>query len=441
MLNDFLEEYKDSGIARFHMPGHKGNYPPLANLLPYDITEIKGADTLYAPHGVLREAEEAAAEFYGSRATIFSAGGSTLCIHTMLAVLRRYGVHRRVLAGRGAHSSFVHACALTGITPQWMLPETRTGSVCGVITPKQVEAALSKDSDFDAVYLTSPNYYGGVCDIAAIAKICHKYAIPLLVDNAHGAHFKITPNALHPIDAGADLCCDSLHKTLPVLTGGAMLHSRLSLTLDELTDCMALTGSTSPSYLILSSLEEGLRYQKEEGKSEFAHLVKRVQKLREVAASVEITSLTGKFPCDPARLTLDARKIGYTGTALAEYLRDCRIEPEYADAAGVVLLPSPQNKEGDFAKLQSALLLLPPKESVKESAWALTLPEQVLTPREALFSESVKVPTAEAAGKIAARTVQLCPPCIPLVSPGERVTPSLCETAKNAGIDMIDVVV
>ena len=437
MLNDFLDRYTDSGISRFHMPGHKGNYPPLSDLLPRDITEIAGADTLYAPTGVLRELEEEAADFYGSRVTLLSAGGSTLCIHTMLAVARRYGRYRRVLAGRGAHVSFLYACALTGITPQWLLP-TFTG-VSGVITPETLSAALEQDDRYDAVYLTSPNYYGGVCDLSALVKICHAHRLPLFVDNAHGAHFKLC-DAIHPMDAGADLCCDSLHKTLPVLTGGAMLHSRLSLTAKELTDCMALTGSTSPSYLILSSLAEGLRYQKEEGASEFAALAEQVNKLRDEALAAGFALLTGDAPADPVRLSLDTRPLGLTGDAAAALLRDHQMEPEYADPAGVVLLPSPQNRAIDFGRLSALFSVIEPQPPLTSDTPILTLPEQVLSPREALFAPAREIPIQEAAGQICAQMVPLCPPCIPLVVSGERLTPELCAAAEKAGIFSVSVV-
>ncbi len=437
MLNRFLEEYAQSGISRFHMPGHKGNYPPLSELLPRDITEIAGADALYAPNGVLRALEEEAADFYGSRVTLLSAGGSTLCIHTMVAVLRRYGSHRRILAGRGAHQSFLHACALNGMDPVWLLP-TFSG-VSGVITPETLSAALEQDDRYDGVYVTSPNYYGGVCDLPALAEICHRHRLPLLVDNAHGAHFAIC-DALHPMAAGADLCCDSLHKTLPVLTGGAMLHSRLPLSLEELTDCMALTGSTSPSYLILSSLAEGLRYQKEEGPAEFRTLIEKTAKLREEALAAGFSLLTGTAPADPARLSLDTRPVGLTGEEAARLLRAHQMEPEYADPAGVVLLLSPQNRAVDFGRLSAFFATLSPKPPLSAEPVTLTLPEQAMPLREALLSSGEKLPIRRAAGRICARMIPLCPPCIPLAVSGERLTPEICAAAEKAGILSVYVV-
>ena len=225
---DFLRAYAASGTARLHMPGHKGRGP--LGCEAWDLTEISGADSLYEAAGVIAESEENAAALFGSGATFYSTGGSSQCVKAMLFLAlqnRPAGTPPVILAARNVHKSFVHAAALLDFEPLWLWPEEGTGSsLCACpITAEGLERALEAlPAPPAAVYVTSPDYLGNLADIPALAEVCHAHKTPLLADNAHGAYLCFLAPSRHPLDLGADLCCDSAHKTLPVLTGGAYLH-------------------------------------------------------------------------------------------------------------------------------------------------------------------------------------------------------------------------
>ena len=220
-LVDFVRAYARREESRLHMPGHKGK--AILGPEPWDITEIAGADDLSCPRGILLESERNATALFRSRHTYYLTGGSSQGVKTMvhLAAQRRPG--RGILAGRNAHKAFLHSCALLDLNPIWMTPEGSSLCACP-ITPQVLETYIRQaEEPLCAVYVTSPDYLGGMLDIAALAETAHRHGLPLLVDNAHGAYLSLFPG-MHPIAQGADLCCDSAHKTLPVLTGGAYLH-------------------------------------------------------------------------------------------------------------------------------------------------------------------------------------------------------------------------
>ena len=223
-VNKFVREYAKSGIARFHMPGHKGQ--KFHGLEALDITEIKGADYLFEAEGIIAQSEAKMAEAYGSRRTFYSAEGSSLCIKAMLGIVCRSGQGKKitVAAPRNVHKAFINACILLDIDVEWIYPKGEFTSICaGSVTPEEVEKVLA-ETEVDCVYVTSPDYLGDLSDIKGMSEVCRKYGVPLLCDNAHGAYLKFLPESLHPMDLGADMCCDSAHKTLPCYTGGAMLH-------------------------------------------------------------------------------------------------------------------------------------------------------------------------------------------------------------------------
>lgn len=215
----FAAKYAAGDPVRLHMPGHKGVCDPR------DITEITGADVLYHADGVIRESEENAASLFGTARTVYSTGGSSLCIRAMvylISLTAPRGRRVKILAARNAHRTFVTACALLDADVTWLRPEVGGLVSCPVSAGKLEAEILSCHPD--AVYITSPDYTGNVADIAALSEVCRRHSVILAVDNAHGAYLKFLPVSRHPIDLGADICCDSAHKTLPVLTGGAYLH-------------------------------------------------------------------------------------------------------------------------------------------------------------------------------------------------------------------------
>ena len=237
-----------------HMPGHKG-----AGILGFegmDLTEIYGADELFAAEGIIKESEQNASSLFGCP-TYYSTQGSTLCIQTMCTILcqdaKSKGKKPKILAGRNAHRSFIHAAALLDFEIEWLYGNSDYLSC--KIHAEDLEKAIIESLP-TAVYLTNPDYLGNLLDIQSLASVCKKHNVLLAIDNAHGAYLRFLEPSLHPIDLGADLCCDSAHKTLPVLTGGAYLHLSDSLNQvwkNDVKHFMEYFSSTSPSYLIMAS--------------------------------------------------------------------------------------------------------------------------------------------------------------------------------------------
>ena len=260
---DFVNSYAKKDTARLHMPGHKG--VSFLGCEKMDITEIRGADELYDAEGIIAESEKNAESLFGFGKTVYGTEGSSQCIRAMLFLAlqgaERTGGRPVVLAARNAHKAFLYSCALLDVDAEWLMPVEGEGTLCTCpITAEQVEQKLAemKQKPF-AVYLTAPDYLGYSPDIRAIAEVCKKAGIPLLVDHAHGAYLKFLQPSRHAIDLGASMCCDSAHKTLPVLTGGAYLHFSKEWAEKvghQAKKAMEIFGSTSPSYLILQSLDK-----------------------------------------------------------------------------------------------------------------------------------------------------------------------------------------
>lgn len=437
---DFVRRYAQSGTARLHMPGHKGSGPLDCEAL--DITEIQGADDLADPEGVIAESEGNAAALFGSRRTIYSAGGSSQCVKAMvhLALLHRpAGTEPVILAGRNAHKAFLHACALLDVTPQWLYPETESSLCACPITAEGLEAALSAAERRPmAVYVTSPDYLGGMLDIAALSAVCRNHGIPLLVDNAHGAYLKFLPAPRHPLDLGAALCCDSAHKTLPVLTGGAYLHIGKDAPAPYEADAresLALFGSSSPSYLILQSLDDCNARLAGDFPARLAETCRRVEtlKTRLIARGIPLRGT------EPMKIVVDAAAVGLDGRELADLLRRYGAEPEYADPDALVLMPAADTPEADLIRVEEALSSVVP--GVPRHPLALPAPgRQVLTPRQAMLAPREQIAAEAAAGRVCAGAAVSCPPAIPIAVMGEEITRDGAALMSRLGIEQVPVV-
>lgn len=442
---DFVKQYIEKDTTRFHMPGHKG--VSFLDCEKMDITEISGADELYDAEGIIAESEENASRLFGFGKTIYSTEGSSQCIRTMLFLaLQESGQQEGrpvVLAARNAHKAFLYSCALLDLDVEWLMPEEgERNSLCTYpITAAQVAQKLAKmERKPFAVYITAPDYLGYRPDIKALAAVCKKADIPLLVDNAHGAYLKFLQPSLHPIDLGAAMSCDSAHKTLPVLTGGAYLQ--LSKEWAEKVGgqakkAMELFGSTSPSYLILQSLDRCNQYLAEGYPERLPQTIERVKRLKDTLGKQGWKIMDG----DPLKLTIFTGKMGYTGEEAAEALRKNGVECEFADLDAVVLMATPENREGDFAKVAAALGSLPlKKEKPATIQMPLTLPKQKLSIREAIFSQWEEVDCQDAVGRICASPCVSCPPAIPIAASGEEITAEMAELFRAYGVEKIKVV-
>ena len=413
---DFVKAYGESDAVRLHMPGHKGVSRLGCEAL--DITEIGGADVLYHSGGIIRESEDNAAALFGTARTVYSTEGSSLCIRGMLYLAMQATGKRTFLAGRNAHSTFVTACALLDANVEWLWGGD-TLTACAV-TAEMVAVALDNaDAKPAAVYLTSPDYLGNVLDIAAIAQVCHSRGVLLLVDNAHGAYLRFLPEDKHPITLGADLCCDSAHKTLPVLTGGAYLHISTAVAdLGEQAEhALSLFASTSPSYLILQSLDGVNPYLCDGFSADLAACCDKVQELK-TALTAHGYTLTGD---EPTKMTIATKTYGYGGDAVAEYLEQSGIICEFADPDYLVMMFSTANDDKDFERVQTVLCALPKKEACTEILPKMNQPQVQMSLREALFSPAEVLPVSECVGRVLASPTVGCPPAVPVLVGGEVV--------------------
>lgn len=437
---DFVKKYADSNISRFHMPGHKGI--PFLGCEPYDITEIQGADALYEAEGIIAQSEANAARLFGTQKTLYSTEGSSQCIRAMLYLVLNYKKRKQrpyVIAARNAHKAFLYAAALLDLDVIWLYP-VEMHSLCScMVTPRQVEQALRNQEEPPiAVYLTSPDYLGGQLDIPSIADICHQYDTLLAVDNAHGAYMHFLKESSHPIDLGADICCDSAHKTLPVLTGGAYLHiakNAPAYLAEQAKHAMILFGSTSPSYLLLSSLDMCNRYLADAYSEKLDAFVKNLILLKETLRDNGWRILE----TDPLKLTIQCPS-EYNGFTVAEKLRDGKIECEYADSKYVVLMLTIENLHSDFEKLIQ-VLGENTYEDYKIPVLKPVQTKQAMSIRNAIFGMHEKVSVKDAMGRICASPAISCPPAIPIVVSGEVIDENAVEMFGYYGIEYIDVVV
>lgn len=442
---EFVKNYSQSGITRFHMPGHKG-----CNLLgfeEFDITEIKGADSLFDADGIIAQSEKNAGMLFESKRTLYSTGGSTLCIQAMLYLALTYKRVKNpvIIAPRNVHKAFINACGLLDIDVEWVFP-IKSNSICECrVSVSDIDDAISScDDNLIGVYITSPDYLGNIADIKSISALCRKKHIPLIVDNAHGSYLKFLKTSMHPIDSGADICCDSAHKTLPALTGTAYLHIAKNTGFSDFfaenaKAALALFGSTSPSYLALCSLDYCNVLLNEEFRQKLEAILDEVSQAKKAIINMGYDVISD----EPLKLTIMPNKCGRTGTELAEYFRENGFECEYADYSCVVLMISPYNKIGKITQLAFFLSKLPmPKVYLKpvEICFDELKIKKAMSIREAVMSKSVFIDVNQSVGRICAKPVIACPPGVPIAISGEVITEDVIRLMNTYNIEKIEVV-
>ena len=434
-IADFLASYAGRNALRLHMPGHKGRGP--LGCEGWDITEIPGADSLYEASGIILESERNASHLFGCH-TLYSAEGSSLSIRAMLWLLcqaaAEMGRRPVILAGRNAHKAFLSGVALLDIQVSWLYGKERLSCLP---TPEEVAAAIDRTAPV-ALYLTSPDYLGNLCAIGEIAKVCHERGVLLAVDNAHGAYLRFLSESMHPMDLGADICCDSAHKTLPVLTGGAYLHishNAPEVLRREAKNAMALFGSTSPSYLILASLDLANAVLAKAYPQRLRETVDRVEKLR-CALREAGFSLVGE---EPMKLTLATKCFGYTGVELGNLLENAGIFVEFSDPDYLVFMPSVDTETAEFDHILQTLISIPRKKEIKIAPPPVLEGEALYSPREVLFLPRRTCPVEEALGEILADARIGCPPAVPILVAGERIGREALDAFRYYGISSVSV--
>ncbi len=434
---DFVNNYIQKNMSRFHMPGHKGQ--GLLGCEERDITEILDADVLNEAEGIIGESEQNATSLFGSAHTYYVTQGSTTAICAMLALVESQRKRPLIWAARNVHKAFVHAAALLDLDVEFLLSDEQTTilkcEISADLLAKKLETTAEKP---DAFYVTSPDYLGNVQNLSALSDVLQKHSIPLLVDNAHGGYLKFLPESLHPLDLGATVCCDSAHKTLPVLTGGAYLHISRNAPESYLKNArqkLALFSSTSPSYLVLQSLDLCNRYL-ETFPGALSDCAAKVSNFKnELAQKGFVLSGT-----EPLKIVINAAKSGLTGKEIATQLRSHNIEPEFYDNDYVTLMITPQNSDLDFGRLSAAFSECVPKTPRKCIRLVTKAPKRVCSVREAVFSESEKIATEQSENRVCAALTVSCPPAVPIVICGEQITNAHIKLFKHYGIDKIEVI-
>lgn len=420
-IADFLDNYQSREALRLHMPGHNGENP-------HDITEVAGADSLYETDtsgGIIAWSEQIAAKIFGAERTCYSAGGSTLAIQAALALLKAQGC-KTIAAGRCSHRSLVSSAALLDLDIKWLYPQEYPSAA--------VDFGEKEISGADALFVTNIDYYGGTCRV-------ENPKLPVVCDNAHGAYLKFVNKAafgrdyLHPMEFGYPvISAESAHKTLPALTGAAYLHFSKGTDYSRAKEMTALFGSTSPSYLIMESLDKfNGRYLSDPDFTNRACASVMKLKKRLIADGFTLRK------SDPLRITLNTRAWGYSGQEFASQLRSHGTECELADENYVVLLFSAITTTEDCQRACISLELIPRKEALPLITYPVIKPQKELSVREAMFRKQKTIPVSEAVGKICGGIQTPCPPCIPIIMPGERIDAEAAEALRLYGVKTVSV--
>ena len=439
-IADFVKAYAESSMSRLHMPGHKGKM--FLGCDPFDITEVHGGDSLYEADGIIAESEKNVTELFGTARTLFSTEGSSQCIRAMLylAMLqKKEGKRPVVVAARNVHKAFIYAATLLDFDVIWLWPEGNAESLCSCyVSLETVEQVLKEHADsVVAVYITCPDYLGGQADIRSIAEVCHRNGTILAVDNAHGAYLHFLEPSQHPMDLGVDICCDSAHKTLPVLTGGAYLHiskNAPKIFAEQAKYAMGLFGSTSPSYLIMASLDLCNQYLSDGYRGRLQHIID----LKDTCAKQLEMAGWKVRKSDPLKLTIEIPR-GVPSCKLTEKLRKYDVECEYADPDFLVFMLTPENTEDDLQQIVLALGENQDSYQVKEQL-PVARTTQMITIREAMFAAPEAVSVKQALGRICRVPTVSCPPAIPIAVPGEVIDESIIKLFEYYEIEKIDVV-
>lgn len=429
-----LLDYQASGAYPFHMPGHKRNKDGFVNPFFVDITEIEGFDNLHHAEGILKEAQERAAYLYGSEKCYFLVNGSTCGILSAISACTRKG--GRILMARNCHKAAYHGALLEELNVVYMYPQVeRELGINGGIQPDDVENSLKENADIQAVFITSPTFDGVVSDVGKIAEIVHGYGIPLIVDEAHGAHFGF--HSYFPVSSiklGADIVIHSLHKTLPSLTQTALLHLNGSLADQERVErYLGIYQTSSPSYVLMAGMDECIRLISDQKYKIFERFSKELKEFYRCALNLKHIRVAGKeqigrsgiYDFDPSKLILSVRGMNMDGNELARILREkYQLELEMAAGSYALALTSIADSGQGFVRLKQALEEIDAgltKSRDISLCDAVTKNKTVCRISDALNRERETVELERAAGRISGEFIYLYPPGIPLIVPGERI--------------------
>jgi len=430
-LQEALGAYEREDCARFHMPGHKGRGLSgfwRNELAAWDVTELSRTDNLHAPHGAIEQAQREMAKVYGAEDSFLVVNGSTNAVQAMILALENEDI---LLLARDCHRSAIDGAALRGIRTETISPryDKETG-LLGMVTAEDLECEL-EHTRATAVLVTSPNAYGCCADVSALADTAHRHGALLLVDGAHGAHFPFSSQLPATLGGKADVFAHSQHKTMDALTQAASLHrSNCRIDADQLRRALAMTETTSPSYLLMTSLDWSIYMAK---RRDWTGQVARCIALEEQIERLGgLATLHGAIPDlgiaerDRTRLVIDVSARGLSGYEAQGMLEESGIYLEMADARRLVLITTPNDEPNWYDRLLTALEALPKRKAKKQSKTharigGMSSGERAMTIREAVFSPKDPIPLRQAKGRVASESLGVYPPGIARVLPGEMI--------------------
>ena len=450
-LQEKLEEYYNKNYLPMHMPGHKRNVKLLGEKLPYkiDITEISGFDDLHHANGLIKNIENKARKIYGSKRSFILVNGSTCGILAGIRSVINFG--DKVLIARNSHKSVYNAIELNNLNAIYISSKINKYGIDGNIDVKEIEKKIKENKDIKLVVITSPTYEGVINNIKSIVSIAHKYNIPVLVDEAHGAHLRFMDNLYNKeaLNSGADIVIQSLHKTLPALTGTALLHIQGELVREEnVARELSIFETSSPSYILMSSIEECLDIliYKEELFKEYENNLKyfyketkKLQKLKILGNEIE-----NKEYYDFGKIVIITKNTNITGKELADILRkEYKIELEMSSIDYALAMTSICDTKENFIRLLNALEEIDKKlenKEEKENKIEIVLPEKKMNILDAIKNNNSKyLNYKETEGKISKEYIWIYPPGIPLITPGEIINKEIIQKIndyKNANIEV-----
>jgi len=455
-LLEQLKDYGRSDYYPFHMPGHKRQWEEpfcekFTNPYSVDITEIDGFDNLHHPQGILKESMDWAANVYKSDRTYYLVNGSSCGILSAISgTVSRGGT---ILMSRNCHKSAFHGVFLNNLRAEYIYPQLIRGfGLQGGILPEDMEWMLKNHPEVEAVLVVSPTYDGIVSDVEKLADIVHRYGYPLIVDEAHGAHFSFGQGQGFPVSAielGADVVIQSLHKTLPSLTQTAVMHVKGGyVDMDRLDRYVHMYQTSSPSYVLLASIDNCIGYMAENGSKCMNEFYERIMKLRAELKDLnclkilneQVKGQSGVYEVDLSKLIISTRESKYSGAELDQLLReDYHLEMEMCGPDYVTAILTMADTGEGFKRLSQALVEIDSKTGKGSEICSggrylaadydnfKVRPECRTTIANSMDSRRRKVRLDDAADLVSAEFVYIYPPGIPIIAPGEVLKKELIE--------------
>lgn len=450
-LFDAIDAFIETKPAYFRIPGHRLDRGISerwmskvgSKIFAYDVTETPFTDDLHSPEGVILEAQELLSELYGSDKSFFLVNGTTCGNEAMIVSAAFEG--QKIIVARNAHKSAMMGLVISGAKPVYVMPEVLADwGIQGGITPQEVRRTFEKHPDCKALFMVSPSYYGIASDLEEIARVCHEYNALLLVDEAHGGHVYFDDRLpVGAIEAGADMCVQSMHKVTGALTQSSVMHVKCHIGVDtdieKITSNLHLVQSTSPSYLLMTSLDCARRELAVNGREMMMAAIEMADYARSEIRKIsgfrcmgdEVAYVSGIAGVDTTRLVISAKELGLTGFELEALLFEkYAVNMELADYENVLAIVTYANTKEDIERLVSACRKISAERFIDRAKSDIAvanqeippIPEQILTPREAHFSKTEEIEWSDAAGRISAQPIVPYPPGIPVVYSGERIS-------------------